>query len=209
MPDFSWKPTSPLRTVLHAGRHGEKAGAAGVKLVELTGFDLTQVMARRGRWEETVAAAQAFFGVAAPDIPLAVTGSDATLIWSGPHQFLALWPAGYDADSQERLAGAFAGVASLSEQSDGRAMIRISGPRARDTLAKICSLDLHPSVFPVGAAATTSIDHTAVNLWRGADDAEGNAVFDMLVFSTFAGSLWHMMLDHAAEYGVDVGRKAA
>ena len=34
---------------------------------------------------------------------------------------------------------------------------------------------------------------------------DGQAVFNLLVFATFAESLWHTMLDAAAEYGVDVG----
>ena len=99
----------------------------------------------------------------------------------------------------------FAGFASLSEQSDGRALIRISGPRARDLLAKFCSLDLHPAAFPVGSAAATSIDHTPVTLWRDEDGADGAAVFNLLVFSSFAESLWHTILDSGAEYGIEIG----
>jgi sarcosine oxidase subunit gamma len=141
-------------------------------------------------------------------VPSAATGPKATLIWSGPQQFLALMAGGHGPDGPQRLADAFAGSASLSDQSDGRALIRIAGPRARDLLAKVCSVDLHPKVFPVGAAAATSIDHTGVNLWRAADE-EGGAAFNLLVFSTFAGSLWHTLLDHAAEFGVEVDRRAA
>ena len=108
----------------------------------------------------------------------------------------------------EQARTAFAGTASLSEQSDGRSLIRISGARARDMLAKVCSLDLHPAVFPVGAAAATSIDHTSVNLWRG-EDADGEAVFYLLVFATFAESLWHTLLDSGAEYGISIDATGA
>jgi sarcosine oxidase subunit gamma len=94
-------------------------------------------------------------------------------------------------------------MASLAEQSDGRSLLRISGARARDMLAKVCSLDLHPAVFPVGTAAATSIDHTSVNLWRGAASS-GEAVFYLLVFATFAESLWHTLLDSGAEYGITI-----
>ncbi|MBL8582225.1 MAG: sarcosine oxidase subunit gamma [Rhizobiaceae bacterium] len=208
MADFSWTPVSPLQAALKPGRLGEKSGPAGLKLTELTGFSLMQVQARRGRWAETEAAAQGLFGVSAPANPAAVEGSGATLVWSGPQQFLALFPAGYGADWEKRLADAFAGSASLSDQTGGRAMIRIQGARARDMLAKVCSVDLHPRAFATGAAAATSVDHTGVNLWRRADDAEG-AVFDLIVFSTFAGSLWHTLVDHAAEFGVEAGRHPA
>ncbi len=206
MADFSWTATSPLQAALKPGRHGEKTGPAGVSLTEITGFSLVQVLARRGRWNDVAAAAKTAFGADAPATPLAVAAGQTTLIWSGPGQFLALDPTGYGSGAVARLAEAFAGAASLSDQSDGRALIRIAGPMARDLLAKICSVDLHPAVFQVGAAAATSIDHTGVNLWRTADDAAG-AVFDILVFSTFAESLWHTILDHAAEYGVEVARQ--
>ncbi len=72
-------------------------------------------------------------------------------------------------------------------------------------LAKLSSIDLHPAAFKVGAAAATSIDHTSVTLWRGNDRPDGQPVFNVLVFATFAESLWHTMLDSAAEYGVDIG----
>ena len=58
-------------------------------------------------------------------------------------------------------------------------------------LAKLSSIDLHPAAFPLGAAAATSIDHTSVNLWRDSDLPDGQAVFNLLVFATFAQSLWH------------------
>jgi len=70
-------------------------------------------------------------------------------------------------------------------------------------LAKVSSIDLHPDVFGVGAAAATSMDHTSVTLWRN-NDRDGQAVFNLLVFGTFAESLWHTILDSAAEYGVTI-----
>lgn len=208
MADFAWTSRSALQAGFKPGRHGEKAGPAGIRMTELTGFALTQVQARRGRWADVEAAAQGLFDVAAPAMPSAATGPKATLIWSGPQQFLVLVADGYGTEGLERLTEAFAGSASLSNQSDGRALIRIAGPRARDLLAKVCSVDLHPKVFPIGGAAATSIDHTGVNLWRSADE-EGSAVFDLLVFSTFAISLWHTLLDHAAEFGVEMDRRPA
>ena len=71
-------------------------------------------------------------------------------------------------------------------------------------MAKLVSLDLHDSAFPVGTAAATALDHTSINFWR-APDADGLPVYDMLVFTSFADSLWHTMLDAAAEYGVRTG----
>ena len=76
-------------------------------------------------------------------------------------------------------------------------------------LAKLSSIDLHAASFPIGAAAATSMDHTSVTLWRGNDRPDKQAVFNVLVFATFAESLWHTMLDSAAEYGVAIAHSEA
>ncbi|RRH88340.1 sarcosine oxidase subunit gamma [Mesorhizobium tamadayense] len=203
MAEFSWDVRSPLDRALVVGPYGS-TGDAGVSLTEIRNFDLIQVMARRGKAAETAKAAKARFGVAAPETPKAVGTTDATLIWSGPDQFLVLSKGGKH--TIEALAPVFAGSASLSDQSHARALISISGAKARMALAKLSSIDLHPDVFPVGAAAATSMDHTSVTLWRGRDRAE--AVFSLLVFATFAESLWNTTLDAAAEYGVAIAHAA-
>ncbi|RUW33957.1 MULTISPECIES: sarcosine oxidase subunit gamma [unclassified Mesorhizobium] len=201
MAEFSWDVRSPLDRALVAGAYGAPGGA-GVSLTEIRDFGLVQVMARRGRTGEMTKAAKAHFGVAAPETPSAVDAADATLIWSGPDQFLVLSKGGKH--TMEMLAPVFAGSASLSDQSHARALISISGEKARALLAKLSSIDLHPAAFPVGAAAATSVDHTSVTLWRGKDRDDGQAVFNLLIFATFAESLWHTMLDAAAEYGVAI-----
>lgn len=201
--EFSWSPRTPLEHALVPGPHGARRAEAGVSLSEIRDFDLVQVMARRGKGAELAKAAKARFGVAAPDVPKAIQASDATLIWSGPDQFFILSKGGRH--TMETLAPALSGAASLSDQSHARAFISISGARALMMLAKLSSIDLHPANFPIGAAAATSMDHTGVTLWRGNDLPDGQAVFNLLVFATFAESLWHTMLDAAAEYGADIG----
>ena len=199
--EFSWDIRSPLERALVAGPYGAH-GDAGVSLTEIRNFELVQVMARRGKASEMGKAAEARFGVTSPETPKAVGTADATLIWSGPDQFFVLSKGGKH--EIEALAPVFAGSASLSDQSHARVLIGISGGKARAMLAKLSSIDLHPDVFSVGAAAATSIDHTSVTLWRG-NDRDGQAVFNLLVFATFAESLWHTMLDSAAEYGIAIG----
>ncbi|MER8571068.1 sarcosine oxidase subunit gamma [Mesorhizobium sp. M1409] len=202
MADFSWASRSPLEHALVAGGHGASSIEAGVSLTEIRNFDLIQVMARRGQAAELAKVAIARFGLAASDVPKAIQAQDATLIWSGPDQFFVLSKGGKHA--MQMLAPALSGPASLSDQSHARVVVSISGAKARMMLAKLSSIDLHAGAFPIGAAAATSMDHTSVTLWRGNDRADGVAVFRLLVFATFAESLWHAMLDSAAEYGVAV-----
>ncbi|OBQ70725.1 sarcosine oxidase subunit gamma [Mesorhizobium erdmanii] len=201
MAEFSWDICSPLDRALVAGPHGAR-GDAGASLTEIRNFDLVQVMARRGKAADVAKAAKARFGVAAPETPKAVGAADAMLIWSGPDQFMVLSKGGKH--GIEALGQAFASSGSLSDQSHARVLISISGTKARTMLAKLSSIDLHPDVFAVGAAAATSMDHTSVTLWRGNDRPDGQAVFNLLAFATFAESLWHTVLDSAAEYGVTI-----
>lgn len=199
MAEFSWDVRSPLHRALASGAYGA-AGEAGVTLTEIRNFDLVQVMTRRGNAAEMSTAAKARFGAAAPETPKAVRIEDTALIWSGPDQFFVL--SKRDKHGIGALGQAFAQSASLSDQSHARVLISVSGAKARAMLAKLSSIDLHPGAFAIGAAAATSMDHTSVTLWRGNDRSDGQAVFNVLVFATFAESLWHTMLDSAAEYGV-------
>ncbi|QPC94276.1 sarcosine oxidase subunit gamma [Mesorhizobium sp. INR15] len=201
MAEFSWDVRSPLERVLVSGLHGA-SGEAGVSLTEIRNFDLVQAMARRGKSAEMVKAAQGRFGVAAPETPKAINVADATLIWSGPDQFFVLSKGGRH--GIDALGQMFSLSASLSDQSHARVLISISGTKSRAMLAKLSSIDLHAAAFAIGAAATTSMDHTSVTLWRGNDGVDGQAVFNLLVFATFGESLWHMMLDAGAEYGIDI-----
>ena len=207
MADYLWSTRSPVQKAFVAGRQGERSGDAGVRLTEVTG-SIVQVMARRGQWAATAAAAKSAYGVAAPERPQAAFGKSATLVWFGPDQFFALTPSNGLASPLDAVRDAFAGVASLTDQSGGRFHMRVSGPRARDALAKVSSLDLHDSVFPVGTAAATSMDHTGVTLWRG-PDADGSPAYDIVMFTSFADSLWHTIADAAAEYGIDTARQVA
>ncbi|WP_395446462.1 sarcosine oxidase subunit gamma (plasmid) [Aminobacter sp. UC22_36] len=209
MVDYLWNTQSPLQKALVPGRHGVVATHAGVTLREVRDIVLVQVMARRGKAVETAKAAKKLFGVEAPGTPRAVTGKTATLIWSGPDQFTVIAPRSDEASQLAALTQAFAGSASLSDQSDGRCLIRVSGPRGRDAIAKFSSLDLHDTAFPVGTAANTSVDHTAVNFWREANGADGHPVYNMLVFTSFSDSLWHTIVDSSLEYGVEASSAKA
>jgi heterotetrameric sarcosine oxidase gamma subunit len=204
--ELSWDVRSPLERALTSGPYGAP-GEAGVSLTEIRNFDLIQVMTRRGKASEMASAARAHFGVAAPETPKAVPTMNATLIWSGPDQFFVLSKGGKH--TMQTLAPSFSGSASLSDQSHARALISISGAKARAMLAKLSSIDLHPAVFPAGAAAATSMDHTSIILWRGNDLPDGGAALNLLVFATFAESLWHTILDSSAEYGVEVKTRMA
>jgi sarcosine oxidase subunit gamma len=93
------------------------------------------------------------------------------------------------------------GVASVADQSDGYVLIRLSGDRVRDALAKLIPIDVHPRAFAVGDAASTVAALIGVTLWRLAD--ESNApVFEVVLFRSLARSFWHALAEAGAQYGV-------
>ncbi|MER9971914.1 sarcosine oxidase subunit gamma family protein [Mesorhizobium sp. M0060] len=199
MDEFEWTAKSPLRQVRVPGTFDATTPEPGVRLSERTRYGLLQIMARRGRRAETAAVSYHFYGVEPPARPAVSFGKDVTLVWSGADQYLALWQG--DHRPVDAVRSAFGSAASVSDQSEGRCLVQLSGPRVRDVLAKVSSLDLHPEAFPIGAAAATFIDRTAVNLWRESDAADGSAVFCILMFASFAESIWHVILMAAAEFG--------
>lgn len=199
--DYSWSSRSPLEKAIAAPSQAQPE-PAGVSLTELRDFGLVQVMARRGRWAETAAACAAGIGMTPPDRPAVVNAPGAVLVWSGPDQFLVLSKVGEN--TAGRLQPVFQGIASLSDQSSGRVLVRVSGPQARAMLAKLSSVDLDNGIFPLGRAAATSIDHTGVNLWRETDGADGSPVFFVLILASYADSIFGALVDASAEYGVEL-----
>jgi heterotetrameric sarcosine oxidase gamma subunit len=92
-------------------------------------------------------------------------------------------------------------LAAVSDQTGGYAVLRLTGPRVRDALAKFIPLDLHARAFEPGAAASTSASHIPVTLWRLADDSDGQPVFEIAAPRSYAGSFWHVVTESAAEFG--------
>ena len=90
--------------------------------------------------------------------------------------------------------GAHAAVIDLSES---RAVIAVSGVRARDLLSKGCTLDLHPRAFPVGTCAQTVLARASV-LVHLVDDTP---TFEITILRSFADYLWTWLADAAREYG--------
>jgi len=98
------------------------------------------------------------------------------------------------------LAAKLQGLASVSDQSGGRTVLRIGGSRARDVLAKGLPIDLDPRAFHLGSAATSAISHIGVQLWQ-ADDTRS---YDIAIFRSLSESFWRWLTTSAAEFGYEV-----
>jgi sarcosine oxidase subunit gamma len=194
-----WTPRGAWEGIASPGHFGAP-GKAGVTARLLDGFGLATLIAAPGDMAALVRLAESRLGVRLPEMPRIVTGASCDAIWSGPGQWLLR------TQRREGVA-AFASLSAhgaLSDQSDGRAGMRLSGPHVRDLLAKGVMLDLHPSAFAAGDAALTGIAHVGVHLWRLPDGPEG-AVFEILAPRSMAGSFWSWFAASAAEFGCEVG----
>jgi heterotetrameric sarcosine oxidase gamma subunit len=137
------------------------------------------------------------YAVAPPAHPAVAKGDGCDLVWAGPGQWLVL---SNDRGIADRLASELHGLAAVTDQSDGRAVLRLAGPRVHDALAKGCPIDLHPRVFRPGEAALTVIAHIGVHLWQ-LDEAP---TYELAVFRSFAGSFWGWLSAAAAEFGLEL-----
>jgi len=185
----------PFKDMLTLSRYGSLVGTPGVTIELPESGTLAIIAARQDRQRVLRESALSGFAVNLPDLPRRVEGRDIAFIWTGPDQWLAQGPPG----KASLLAQAFAGLASVVDQSHARALLRITGPRARDALAKGLAIDLHPRAFATGFAAATSVAHIAVLLWQ----LDDRPTYEFAVPRSYALSFWHWLQASAAEYGVE------
>ena len=193
-------PRFPLTGVAVPGRYGKATGAPGVRLSERTNVGLATVAVRKGKAGELAAAVRKHYGSDLPSNSAFASVGGVIFIGTAPGQWLAVSDTLANGALADDLLAKLAGLASITDQSDGRAVVRVSGPAARDTLGKGLPIDLHPSVFRPGVAATSTISHMGAQVWQ-VDDAP---TYDIAVFRGFAGSFWGWLTASAAEYGYSV-----
>jgi heterotetrameric sarcosine oxidase gamma subunit len=183
---------SPLEDALRKGRHGAGSPAdAGVVIAQRRGLSLVQVIARRGGDQ---AAAQRLGLDPAPGLASAVAAG--TALWLAPGAWMVV-AEGLEGALYGRLLDELQGIAAVVDQSHGRAALRVSGPRARDVLAKGCRLDLHPRAFTPGMCAQTSIAQIGVLLHQ----TDENPTYDLYVFAGYAADFLAWLTASAAEFG--------
>jgi methylglutamate dehydrogenase subunit D len=190
---------SALDGVVTAGRHGRRTGDAGVIVGEVSGASLATVTARKGQRGALDVAARSAFGIELPDRPRRVEAGDTAFVWCGPEQWLACRHAAPTEGMEVMLARPFGGLAAIVDQSHGRTLLRITGARAREALAKGVAIDLHPRAFMSGYAALTTVVHIGVQLWQ----IDDRPTYEFAVPRGFAPSFWHWLEASASEFGLE------
>lgn len=190
---------SAFEAILVPGRHGRADGPAGIVVRERTDLRLLHVAAFRNREAAVRDAVLAASGLPLPEEPRRVESAGLTALWAGPGRWLLMAPQDA-AESLDRIAAALAGSAACAEVGDGRAILTVSGPRARAVLAKGIGIDLAPDSFRPSQTALTMASMIDVQLSR----LPGEDAFELILFRSLAGSLWHWLEETAAIEGIDV-----
>jgi methylglutamate dehydrogenase subunit D len=166
----------PLADIAIQGRFGADHGAPGVTLSVRHPMQIAMVIARKGKAKA-----------------LADALKNWRVQWAGAEQYFVL-----DKPFDE-VRKKFEGLASCSDQSHGRVIIRIEGPMVRNVLCKGTPVDLHESEFEIGRSALTQMAHVGVHLTRVERDA-----FELSVFRGFSESFWEWLTEQAEEFGYQV-----
>lgn len=198
MPENS-APRWPLIELLRPGRVGLQSGPAGTKVLSRTPGALAELMPFKGRAEIVAKAIRDLHGVELPHKRQRVEGARLACIWAGPARWLVEARARVPREPMEELEQHLAGNAALVRQTDGRALLQMSGPKVREVLRKGVAVDLHPRSFGPGDAAVTLVAGIDVHLWQ-LDDVP---TFELLINRSVAESFWHWLSSAAAEFGLE------
>jgi sarcosine oxidase subunit gamma len=179
------------------------APLCGVLVADRDGRELATVHARKGQIGALTERVREHFGIELPRGPHRRASGDVAFAGTAPEAWLATSEAsgkGFALSLKEAIGA----VASVADQSSGYALMRLTGPKLRDTLAKMLPIDLHERAFAPGDVASTVASHVGVTLWRLQDRGDGAPVFEIAMFRSLAGSFWHALVSSAAEYGFSV-----
>lgn len=84
-------------------------------------------------------------------------------------------------------------LGAVVDQSDGWAVVSVSGTGVEDVLARLVPVDLRGAVFKRGHTARTQLGHMNASITRTGADA-----FMIMVFRSMAGTLVHELKDAMA-----------
>lgn len=191
----------PVAPLAHAARgpHGAPVAPPGV-VVSIAGLG-TRVLieAYRSRVAEAAAILEAAIGVAPPAGPTTAATDEIAIFGVAPGRWHAVATKA-DPGLAGRLAAALAGRAAVIDISYGFAVVRLAGPKVRDMLGKLVSIDLDAAAFPPGAVAQTEMHTLSVQIRR----LPGDDRFEATVSASYAESFLEAFVMAGAAYSVVV-----
>ena len=190
---------SALTGLAIPGPLGAATAVPGVRIREIKDFAALGVIARRGRSAEVAEILSRHVGSAVVDAPRRAGTTRLSAAGTAPGQWLVVGR-GDGAALLENLRADLSGHAAVTDQGDGRLIVEVAGPRARDALAKGIAVDLDASAFKVGDAAQTSAAHIGLQIAL----IDDTPTFEIVSARSTAGNFWSWFVASAAEYGIEV-----
>ncbi|MDA0963235.1 MAG: sarcosine oxidase subunit gamma [Proteobacteria bacterium] len=176
--------------------------AAFTGIAEISEIGLQGMITLRGDLASAVVK-KAATGAAGTDMPgpgAAKIKGDHGLCWMSPDEVLVLCPYDKVAATVARLEKALAGEHALVVNvSDARASFCVSGPKARDVMAKLAPVDLAPQAFLPGMFRRSKLAQVPAAFWM-----TNNGTFRIVCFRSVAQYVFDL-LKVAAQEGSEVG----
>jgi sarcosine oxidase subunit gamma len=143
-------------------------------------------------------------GVSLPGACTATRKGDTAILWIGPDEFWIVTPEDAQSELAEKLGSALSGVHhQVADVSSYYTAIDLAGPRSREMLMKLTTLDMDRSAFTEGQVAGSNFGAAQATLWQsGADDADGGPVFRLFVRRSMADYLWCLLAEAGFEWGM-------
>lgn len=145
----------------------------------------TQRIRSLAAYKTTLPALEAALGVTLPATPKRIAHRGAEILWNGPRQWLVLGELDLPA-----------GLAAITEQTDGLSLLSITGPHAVEILKKLLPIDI--ARFAEDDVAITLAAHIGVRVWRQGD------IYVLVCFRSLAEALHHALMEAAKIF--DTGR---
>lgn len=187
-------------TSAFAGLPAAVGSGGGVIATERDGLGIARIAARKGQTAAVAELVRAQFGVELPTAPRRASRGAVGVARIGPEAWLATHDSAGNAFA-ESLRSLLGDSASVADQSDAHVILRLTGPKVRDTLAKLIPIDTHPRSFQVGDIAQTVCGYINVTLWRLEDTGQSDPAFELWAGRSLAINL-HQAISHAAaEFG--------
>ncbi|PZS19139.1 MAG: hypothetical protein DLM57_04690 [Pseudonocardiales bacterium] len=123
------------------------------------------------------------------------------IVGSGPGDWLLLGAPGCAAELAARVEVEDDGLVSVLDYTHGRALMRLTGPAAAQTLAKLCPIDLSDRHTPDHTAFRSSVAQVATDVVR--DDVDGTASYLLHCERSSGQHLFDALYDAGGEFGIE------
>jgi len=187
-------PVSPT-TVEHGWEISARRSAAELTITDCT--PLAKILVQAPADGELARALGVPFGRAARD------PQGTLVVGSSPGEWLLLAAPGTSVAITLRAEGVQdEGLVSVFDATHGRALVRITGARAPDLLAKVCAIDFAEEVMPNGAAFRSSVVKLVTDVVR--DDRGGSRSYLLHCERSSGQYLFDALIDAGDEFGIEV-----